>query len=73
VAQQSWFSDPSFPANMPGIWDKYWGYIFKQNIAPVRVAPGSLVPLVLVCQEVPVRWSVGSRAPGAEQGKGRAW
>ena len=35
VAQQTWFSDPSFPANMPGIWDKYWGYIFKQNIAPV--------------------------------------
>ncbi|PAZ13520.1 endoglucanase [Streptomyces sp. SA15] len=37
VAQQSWFNDPSFPANMPGIWDKYWGYIFKQNIAPVWV------------------------------------
>ncbi len=37
VAQQSWFSDPTFPANMPGIWDKYWGYIFKQNIAPVWV------------------------------------
>ncbi|MFF1293346.1 MULTISPECIES: cellulase family glycosylhydrolase [unclassified Streptomyces] len=37
VAQQSWFSDPSFPANMPGIWDRYWGYIFKQNIAPVWV------------------------------------
>ncbi|MDH6435291.1 endoglucanase [Streptomyces sp. SAI-144] len=37
VAQQSWFSDPSFPANMPGIWDKYWGYIFKQSIAPVWV------------------------------------
>ncbi|GCB48280.1 cellulase family glycosylhydrolase [Streptomyces sp. NL15-2K] len=37
VAQQSWFDDPSFPANMPGIWDKYWGYIFKQNIAPVWV------------------------------------
>jgi endoglucanase len=35
VAQQPWFSDPSFPANMPGVWDKYWGYIFKQNIAPV--------------------------------------
>ncbi|MFF3503682.1 cellulase family glycosylhydrolase [Streptomyces sp. NPDC003247] len=35
VAQQSWFSDPSFPSNMPGIWDKYWGYIFKQDIAPV--------------------------------------
>jgi endoglucanase len=37
VAQQDWFSDPSFPANMPGIWDKYWGYIFKQDIAPVWV------------------------------------
>lgn len=37
VAQQSWFSDPTFPANMPGIWDRYWGYIFKQNIAPVWV------------------------------------
>ncbi|MFI6338294.1 cellulase family glycosylhydrolase [Streptomyces sp. NPDC050535] len=37
VAQQSWFSDPSFPANMPGVWDKYWGYIFKQNLAPVWV------------------------------------
>jgi len=37
VAQQSWFSDPTFPNNMPGIWDAYWGYIFKQNIAPVWV------------------------------------
>jgi endoglucanase len=35
VAQQSWFSDPTFPNNMPGIWDTYWGYLFKQNIAPV--------------------------------------
>ncbi|MGW5972904.1 cellulase family glycosylhydrolase [Streptomyces sp. NPDC055186] len=35
VGRQPWFEDPSFPANMPGIWDKYWGYIFKQNIAPV--------------------------------------
>lgn len=35
VAQQPWFGDPSFPDNLPGVWDKYWGYIFKQNIAPV--------------------------------------
>ncbi|NUT30200.1 MAG: cellulase family glycosylhydrolase [Streptomyces sp.] len=35
VAQQPWFSDPSFPDNLPGVWDRYWGYIFKQNIAPV--------------------------------------
>ncbi|GHH06788.1 cellulase family glycosylhydrolase [Streptomyces lanatus] len=37
VAQQPWFTDPSFPDNMPGVWDRYWGYIFKQNIAPVWI------------------------------------
>ncbi|MFR9800372.1 cellulase family glycosylhydrolase [Streptomyces sp. MS06] len=37
VAQQPWFDDPSFPDNMPGIWDEYWGYLFKQDIAPVWV------------------------------------
>ncbi|WP_033221818.1 cellulase family glycosylhydrolase [Kitasatospora phosalacinea] len=37
VAQQTWFSDPSFPSNMPGVWDKNWGYLFNQNIAPVWV------------------------------------
>lgn len=35
VADQPWFHDSSFPANMPAIWDSYWGYISKQNIAPV--------------------------------------
>jgi endoglucanase len=37
VSQQTWFNDPTFPANMPAVWDKFWGYIFKQNIAPVWV------------------------------------
>ncbi|HEV2345276.1 MAG TPA: cellulase family glycosylhydrolase [Actinocrinis sp.] len=37
VAQQSWFTDPTFPNNMQAIWDTYWGYLFKQNIAPVWV------------------------------------
>ncbi|SEE20026.1 endoglucanase [Streptomyces misionensis] len=37
VSNQPWFSDPSFPNNMPGIWDKHWGYLFKNNIAPVWV------------------------------------
>ncbi|WLQ37922.1 cellulase family glycosylhydrolase [Streptomyces castrisilvae] len=37
VAQQPWFEDASFPGNMPGVWDTYWGYIFKQDIAPVWV------------------------------------
>lgn len=35
VYQQQWFSDPNFPNNLPAIWDKYWGYLFRQNIAPV--------------------------------------
>lgn len=37
VADQTWFHDSSYPANLPGIWDQFWGYIAKQNIAPVLV------------------------------------
>jgi len=32
---QKWFSDPAYPANLPAVWDKNWGYIQKQGIAPV--------------------------------------
>ncbi|MFI5976098.1 cellulase family glycosylhydrolase [Streptomyces sp. NPDC051452] len=35
VARQPWFDDPSFPANMPAIWDRNWGYLFQRNTAPV--------------------------------------
>jgi endoglucanase len=35
VASQPWFSDPNYPNNLPAIWDKHWGYIAKQGIAPV--------------------------------------
>jgi endoglucanase len=35
VASQPWFSDPSYPHNLPSVWDKHWGYVTKQNIAPV--------------------------------------
>ncbi|GCE31777.1 hypothetical protein KDA_72610 [Dictyobacter alpinus] len=35
VFNQTWFSDPNYPNNLAGIWDKHWGYIAKQNIAPV--------------------------------------
>lgn len=34
---QTWFSDPNYPNNLPGVWDSYWGYLHKQNIAPVLV------------------------------------
>jgi hypothetical protein len=35
VYPQPWFSDPSFPGNLAGIWDKNWGYLYKNNVAPV--------------------------------------
>lgn len=37
VYSQPWFSDPAFPANMPGIWNKYWAYLHLENIAPILV------------------------------------
>lgn len=32
---QKWFSDPSYPNNLPAVWDANWGYIQKQGIAPI--------------------------------------
>lgn len=37
VAQQPWFSDPTFPANMPAIWNHNWGFLQAQGIAPVWI------------------------------------
>jgi endoglucanase len=37
VFNQTWFSDPNFPNNMPALWDKWWGYLVKNNTAPVMV------------------------------------
>ena len=37
VYDQTWFHAPDYPANLPGIWDKYWGYLYKQNIAPLMM------------------------------------
>jgi endoglucanase len=35
VAAQPWFSDPSYPNNLPGVWDHFWGYLKKGGTAPV--------------------------------------
>lgn len=35
VFPQPWFSDPAFPNNLAGIWDRNWGYLHKNNVAPV--------------------------------------
>jgi endoglucanase len=37
VYPQPWFNDPSFPDNMPEIWDRHWGYVHKQGLAPVML------------------------------------
>jgi endoglucanase len=35
VWPQPWFDDPAFPANLPAVWDAEWGYLAKENVAPV--------------------------------------
>ena len=35
VYTQSWFLAPTYPNNLPGVWDQHWGYLVKQDIAPV--------------------------------------
>jgi endoglucanase len=35
VFPQPWFSDPTFPNNLAAIWDRNWGYLHKNNVAPV--------------------------------------
>jgi endoglucanase len=35
VFNQPWFGDPAYPSNLPGIWDTYWAYLHKNNVAPV--------------------------------------
>jgi endoglucanase len=37
VFRQTWFDDPSFPTNMPGIWDGFWGQLERSGSAPVMV------------------------------------
>lgn len=35
IYNQPWFSDPTYPANLPGVFDDYWSYIHREGIAPV--------------------------------------
>ncbi|KAI8578510.1 hypothetical protein K450DRAFT_200338 [Umbelopsis ramanniana AG] len=50
VSQQTWFSDPTFPANLPGIWDKYWGYLLKQA-SPVPIWVGEFGTTLAVASD----------------------
>ncbi|MBF4571582.1 cellulase family glycosylhydrolase [Herbiconiux sp. VKM Ac-1786] len=35
VFAQSWFQAPDYPANLPAVWEKNWGFIATKKIAPV--------------------------------------
>ena len=37
VYPQPWFNDSKYPDNLPAIWDKYWGYLVREDIAPVLI------------------------------------
>lgn len=35
VYNQPWFRDANYPNNLDEVWDKYWGYLYRENLAPV--------------------------------------
>jgi endoglucanase len=35
--QQTWFNSSTTPASLNAVWNKFWGYIYAQNIAPLWV------------------------------------
>lgn len=37
VYGNEWLYARDFPANMPALWDKWWGYLDKDNVAPVVI------------------------------------
>ncbi|MBI2942299.1 MAG: cellulase family glycosylhydrolase [Chloroflexi bacterium] len=37
VYEQGWFQDREFPANLPDVWTRRWGYLAREGIAPVVV------------------------------------
>ena len=37
IYPQAWFKDPGYPGNLPAVWDQYWGYLVREDIAPVLV------------------------------------
>jgi endoglucanase len=37
VYPQPWFNAPDYPDNLRAVWEKYWGYLVTENIAPVLI------------------------------------
>jgi len=34
---QPWFSDATYAANLPAVWDAFWGYLLNDDAAPVFI------------------------------------
>jgi endoglucanase len=78
---QPWFTDPSFPSTLAAHWDKNWGYLVKQNIAPVLMGEfGStlqdpkdqvwLPKLLQYAQDIGASWTYWSLNPNSGDTKG---
>ncbi|HMN95615.1 MAG TPA: cellulase family glycosylhydrolase [Phycisphaerales bacterium] len=37
VYAQPWFAAPDYPANLPGVWRNFWGWLFEENVAPMLI------------------------------------
>jgi endoglucanase len=37
VGQFSWLTDPNYPNNLPAQYDKMWGYLYKNDTAPIML------------------------------------
>src|SRR5262249_19145734 len=35
VFNQTWFSAPNYPANLPEVWDAIWGALVRNHVSPV--------------------------------------
>jgi aryl-phospho-beta-D-glucosidase BglC (GH1 family) len=35
VSSQPWFSASNYPNNLPSVWTQFWGYLYRDDIAPV--------------------------------------
>jgi chitinase len=35
VYNEDWFKSPNYPNNLASVWDASWGYLYRQNLAPI--------------------------------------
>jgi endoglucanase len=79
--QQRWFIDPTFPATLQPFWESMWGYLVRQNIAPVLLGEfGStladakdrtwLPALLNYVQSLGMSWTYWSLNPNSGDTKG---